>query len=107
MALRPIGRSLICVLAAWPGWRLAGSQPSERSRWEREAQELGHCLRRERGLVLPLAIGVMAVLVIMITALADYTFSNMRSASRSTAGQLAYAAWESGLNEAEGVRLPV
>jgi hypothetical protein len=57
----------------------------------------------QTGLALPMAIGIMAALAIMITSIADYTFSNIRSASRSTGGQLAYAAAESGMNEALAV----
>jgi Tfp pilus assembly protein PilX len=57
----------------------------------------------ERGLALPMAIGIMAAMAIMITAIADYTFSNSRNASNSTAAQLAYASAEAGLNNALAV----
>ena len=78
----------------------AGQSPSRLFR-------LGRRLRRRLdnadGLALPMAIGIMAVMAIMITAIADYTFSNSRNASNSTAGQLAYTAAESGLNSALSV----
>jgi Tfp pilus assembly protein PilX len=57
-------------------------------------------LQSERALALPMAIGIMAALAIMITAITDYTFSNTRSASDSAARQLAYTAAEAGLNDA-------
>jgi hypothetical protein len=57
-------------------------------------------LKSERALALPMAIGIMAALAIMITAITDYTLSNTRSASDSTARQLAYAAAEAGINDA-------
>jgi Tfp pilus assembly protein PilX len=57
-------------------------------------------LQSERALALPMAIGIMAALAIMITAITDYTLSNTRSASDSAARQLAYTAAEAGLNDA-------
>src|SRR5579859_2477210 len=99
-SLRPICKRIAVLLPALPGLRLPRPEPSERSLWEQEARELGLFLRRQDGMALPLAIGILAVLAMMVTAVADYTFANTRNASNSTAGQLAYTAAESGLNDA-------
>src|SRR5947207_979678 len=102
-ALRPISKCFACLWPAHRSLRPRCPRRSERSLWEQEARALGPLLRRQEGVVLPLAIGIMSVLAIMITAVADYTLSNTRAASTSTAGQLANAAAEAGLNDALSV----
>jgi hypothetical protein len=57
----------------------------------------------ECALALPMALGIMIVMAIMVSSVADYTFANTRSASSSTGGQLAYGAAETGLNNALSV----
>jgi Tfp pilus assembly protein PilX len=69
----------------------------------RTSGQLPGWVASERGLALPMALGIMVVLAISVTAVTEYTMSNTRNASNSTAGQLAYAAAESGLNDALSV----
>jgi len=57
----------------------------------------------ERALALPLALGVMVALSISVTAVADYTFSNTRNSADSSARNYAYAAAETGMNDALSV----
>ncbi|MDQ3822978.1 MAG: hypothetical protein M3321_07035 [Actinomycetota bacterium] len=60
-------------------------------------------LRGERGLALPMALGIMFVLTISTTAAIYYTTTNSRSASRSKADQTAFALAEAGINNAMAV----
>jgi len=66
-------------------------------------RRLSDVCRREEGVALVMALGVIAVLGITATSLADYSVSNTRSASSSEAGRLAYSAAETGLNNALAV----
>jgi Tfp pilus assembly protein PilX len=59
--------------------------------------------RNERGLALPMAIGIMAVLGVAGASLMLYTTSNQRHAHHSRAEQQAYALAEAGLNDAFSV----
>jgi Tfp pilus assembly protein PilX len=63
-------------------------------------ERIAAALSREEGFALVLALGVSMVLGIAVTTMADYTFSNTRSASSSSGAQLAYTAAEAGLNDA-------
>jgi Tfp pilus assembly protein PilX len=63
----------------------------------------GPHLRDDRAVALPMALSIMLVMAITVASVADYTFSNTRNASSSTAGQLAAGAAESGLNNALSV----
>src|SRR2546430_3414999 len=57
----------------------------------------------ERALALPMALGITVVLGISVTAVADYTMSNTRSAADSNQRSTAYAAAETGINDALSV----
>ena len=70
------------------------------------AQPLRRCLERvgdERGTALVMALQSMVVLSIGLTAVLEWSSSNSRHASRSNAGQQAYALAEAGLNNAVAV----
>jgi Tfp pilus assembly protein PilX len=56
-------------------------------------------LSDESGIALIMAILIVLVLTIMVTSALAFTSSNSRDASRSSAGQKAYAAAEAGLND--------
>jgi MSHA biogenesis protein MshP len=58
----------------------------------------GRRLSDESGIALIAAIAIMLVLTVMVTSALAYTSSDSRDASRSSAGQKAYAAAEAGLN---------
>jgi hypothetical protein len=60
-------------------------------------------LRREHGLALPMALGIMVVLGIMVTATIEYTSQNARSAAISKSRGSAYDVAEAGLNAAYSV----
>jgi hypothetical protein len=60
-------------------------------------------LRDERGMVLPMALGILAVLTISTVAVIDYSSANSRSASRSSGGNVAHALAEAGINNAAAV----
>jgi Tfp pilus assembly protein PilX len=60
-------------------------------------------LRQEQGQALVMALGMMAVLAAVSTAIFSYTASNSRSASVSDVRQKAYAAAESGINSAVSI----
>ena len=55
-------------------------------------------LKREEGIALIMALGVLFALSIALTSIVYYTSSSSRDASRSHAGQKAYALAEAGLN---------
>ena len=57
-------------------------------------------LADERGIALAMALGILVVLAIMLTAVIDYSASNAHHASRSKADTLAYTLAEDGLNDA-------
>lgn len=57
----------------------------------------------ERGFALPMAIGMMAVLMVLGTSLTYYATTNQQSAHRSRAEQQAYDLAEAGLNNAFSV----
>jgi Tfp pilus assembly protein PilX len=57
-------------------------------------------LSDESGVALFVALAVMLVITVLVVSVISYTSSNSRAASRSTAGQKAYAAAEAGLNNA-------
>lgn len=59
---------------------------------------LGPRLSDESGIALIMAILIVLVLTIMVTSALAFTSSDSRDASRSSAGQKAYAAAEAGLN---------
>jgi Tfp pilus assembly protein PilX len=69
--------------------------PSERPR---PVRPWGRGLSDESGIALIAAIAIMLVLTVLVTSALAYTSSDSRDASRSTAGQKAYAAAEAGLN---------
>jgi Tfp pilus assembly protein PilX len=69
--------------------------PSERPR---PARPWGRGLSDESGIALIAAIAIMVVLTVLVTSALAYTSSDSRNASRSSAGQKAYAAAEAGLN---------
>jgi hypothetical protein len=60
-------------------------------------------LRSERGLVLPIAIGVATMLAIAGTTAIGYSTTNARTSYRSSADQKAYALAEAGVNNAMAV----
>ena len=60
-------------------------------------------LLNERGLALPMALGISVVLMISVTAAIDYTVSTSRSSGLSTNRISAYALAEAGLNNALAV----
>jgi hypothetical protein len=60
-------------------------------------------LDSERGLVLPLALGIATVLAIAGTSAISYSTSNARASYRSSADQKAYALAEAGVNNAMAV----
>jgi Tfp pilus assembly protein PilX len=60
-------------------------------------------LRSERGLVLPIAIGIATVLAIAGTTAIGYSTGNARTSYRSSADQKAYALAEAGVNNAMAV----
>src|SRR4051794_18162310 len=60
-------------------------------------------LRSQRGFVLPMALGISAVLAIVGTTAVSYTASGARTAARSSADQSAYALAEAGVNNALAV----
>jgi hypothetical protein len=64
---------------------------------------LSPILRDERGQALVLAVGFMAILSIVSTALLLYTSSNSRDSSRSATSTKAFAAAEAGVNSAVSV----
>lgn len=66
-------------------------------------RRLSDVCRREEGFALVLALGFTVALAITATSLADFSVSNLRSASTSEAGRLAYSAAETGLNDALAV----
>lgn len=55
-------------------------------------------LRREDGLALPLALGVLLVTSIMLVTIVEYSSSNARSAARGKGQQNAFSLAEAGLN---------
>jgi hypothetical protein len=57
-------------------------------------------VKREEGIALIVALGILMVLSIMLTSIIYYTSSSSRDASRSHAGQKAYALAEAALNDA-------
>jgi len=57
-------------------------------------------LRNERGMVLPLALGVLTALTISTVAVIDYSTANARSAARSFGDKNAQALAEAGINNA-------
>src|SRR5581483_8980757 len=59
---------------------------------------LGPRLSDESGIALIMAILIVLVLTIMVTSALAFTSSDSRDASRSSAGQKAYAAAEAGIN---------
>lgn len=60
-------------------------------------------LRSERGFVLPVAVGVSAVLTLLGTSVMAYSSENYGQSTRAKADQQAYAAAEAGLNNAMAV----
>jgi Tfp pilus assembly protein PilX len=60
-------------------------------------------LRQEKGQALVMALGMMAVLATVSTAIFTYSASNSRAASISDVRQKAYAAAESGINSAVSI----
>jgi Tfp pilus assembly protein PilX len=58
-------------------------------------------LREESGMALVMALAVMLVLTILVTATLAFTSSNSRDASLKQSGQSAYALAEAGLNQVE------
>jgi Tfp pilus assembly protein PilX len=60
-------------------------------------------LRSERGMALVLALGIMTVVLAMGVGVTEYTFSNVRSSNGSRQDTLAYAAAETGMNNALSV----
>jgi Tfp pilus assembly protein PilX len=60
-------------------------------------------LRSERGFVLPMALGITAVLAIAGTTVIGYSSSSARASYRSNADQKAYALAEAGVNNAMAV----
>jgi Tfp pilus assembly protein PilX len=64
---------------------------------------LWHRLRRERGFILPVTLGVSVVLAIVGTAAMSYTSQNYGQATRGKADQVAYNAAEAGINDAMAV----
>ena len=61
--------------------------------------------RREDGFALPMALGISVVLLILLTAIIDYSSQNLRSSRDSGQRQLAYKAAETGMNNAISVLL--
>ena len=60
-------------------------------------------LRGERGMVLPMALGIVVVLTIAVTSAIYYTTENQRSAGYSSGKQTALALAEAGLNNSVSV----
>jgi hypothetical protein len=60
-------------------------------------------LREERGLVLPMALGIIVVLTIVVSSALYYTTENQRSAGYSSGKQTALALAEAGLNNSVAV----
>jgi Tfp pilus assembly protein PilX len=60
-------------------------------------------LKNERGLALPMALGIMVVLALMLTTLITYTTSNTRASYQSKTRNLAFTLAEAGMNDAVGV----
>lgn len=59
--------------------------------------------RNERGLVLPLALGILAVLSVSAIAVVDFSSSNSRNSYRSKSGQNSFVLAEAGINNAMAV----
>jgi Tfp pilus assembly protein PilX len=60
-------------------------------------------LRNEQGMVLPIALGILAVLTISTMVVIDSSSSNARSSTRSKGDKVAFALAEAGLNNAVAV----
>ena len=60
-------------------------------------------LRNEQGMVLPIALGILAVLSISVMVVIDSSTANSRSASHSKGGSNAFALAEAGINNAMAV----
>ena len=63
----------------------------------------GMRLRGEQGMVLPIALGILAVLTISTMVVIDASSSNARSAVRSKGDKVAFALAEAGINNAIAV----
>jgi hypothetical protein len=60
-------------------------------------------LRREEGLVLPIALGILAVLSIAVIVVVDSSTSSARSSTRSGGDKVAFALAEAGINNSMAV----
>jgi|SoiMethySBSTD1v2_1073268.scaffolds.fasta_scaffold45421_2 Tfp pilus assembly protein PilX len=60
-------------------------------------------LKNEQGMVLPIALGILAVLTISTIVVIDSSSSNARSSTRSKGDKLAFALAEAGINNAVAV----
>jgi hypothetical protein len=60
-------------------------------------------LRNEQGMVLPIALGLLAVLSLSVVAIVDSSSSNSRNSYRSKSGQTSFVLAEAGINNAMAV----
>jgi Tfp pilus assembly protein PilX len=74
-----------------------------RADFESAAMRAFPTLRNERGIVLPIALGILAVLSVSAVAVVDYSGSNSRNSYRSKSAQNSFVLAEAGINNAMAV----
>jgi hypothetical protein len=71
-----------------------------RARWLHREPAAARVWRSERGMALPMALGIMVVLLISAIAVTDYSIANSRNVNRFRQRGLSYVAAETGMNNA-------